>query len=158
VHGIVDPDVYEAGTGLIREQAHLAAAGYVVLSTDLRNSTADLGSAAALGIDLGSTLDVINGVRALQGSRLPNLAEQRIGLVGHSLGGLLSLNTMVAKPTLVDAVVALAPASIDPADNVEYLTAKFGATPTAIVEEYGTLEDNPQFWSAISPRSMVDRV
>lgn len=158
VHGVVDPDVYEPGSGLVREQAHFAAAGYVVLSTDLRSSTADMDSAAALGVDLGSTLDVINGVRALHSSRLPTLDEERIALVGHSLGGLLTLNTMVAKPTLIDAAVVLAPASIDPADNVDYLTSKFGGTPTAIVEEYGTPDDNSQFWSAISPRSMVDRV
>lgn len=158
VHGVVDPEVYVPGSGLVREQAYFASAGYVVLSTDLRNSTAEPDSAAALGIDLGSTRDVINGVRALQASGIPALDEQRIGLLGHSLGGLLTLNTIVTHPTLVDAAVALAPASINPSDNVEYLTSMFGATPTKIIDEYGTPTTNPDFWRALSPRGLVDRV
>ena len=158
VHGVVDPDVYVAGSGLVREQAYFSQVGYVVLSTDLRNSTAPPDSAAALGIDLGSTRDVINGIRALHGSRLPSLDEQRIGLLGHSLGGLLTLNTIVTQPNLVDAAVTIAPASINPSDNVEYLTTRFGATPTKITDEYGTPTTNPEFWRALSPRGMVDRV
>jgi dipeptidyl aminopeptidase/acylaminoacyl peptidase len=158
VHGVVNPDIYLAGSGLVREQAYFARAGYVVLSLDLRNSTAEIDSAAAMGIDLGSTLDVINGIRALQSSRLATLDEQRVALLGHSLGGLLTLNTIVTRPTLVDAAVALAPASIDPSDNVDYLTTLFGSTPARIVDEYGTPADNPEFWRAMSPRSLVDRV
>ncbi|MEX1078974.1 MAG: alpha/beta fold hydrolase [Homoserinimonas sp.] len=158
VHGVVDPDVYVPGSGLVREQAHFARAGYIVLSTDLRNATAEPDSAAALGIDLGSTLDVVNAVRALQASRIPTLDEQRIGLMGHSLGGLLTLNTIVAKPALVEAAVATAPASINPGDNVAYLTSTSGTTPTKVTEEYGTPESNPEFWSEMSPRGLVDRV
>jgi uncharacterized protein len=157
VHGIVNPRTYLPGSGMMREQDYFAREGYVALSLDLRSSTAAPSSAAALGIDLGSTLDVINGVRALQSAELPALDGQRIALLGHSLGGLLVLNTMVARPDLADAVVALAPASTDPGDNVEHLTALFGDTPAAIQAAYGTPEQNPGFWNDISPRSMVDR-
>jgi dipeptidyl aminopeptidase/acylaminoacyl peptidase len=157
VHGVVSPDVFVPGTGLSREQDYFAKSGYVVLNLDLRSSTAEPTSAAALGIDLGSTIDVINGVQALRSAGIPTLDESRIGLLGHSLGGLLALNTIAAKPDLVDAAVALAPASIDPSDNVDYLTALFGGTPAPIVERYGTPADNPQFWRDMSPGSLVEQ-
>jgi dipeptidyl aminopeptidase/acylaminoacyl peptidase len=158
VHGVVNPDVYLAGSGLAREQDYFARAGYVVLSLDLRSSTAEPTSAAALGIDMGSTVDVINGIRALRAAGLPTLDDSRIGLLGHSMGGLLALNVIVSMPELVDAAIALSPASIDPSDNVEYLTALFGGTPAPIVQQYGTAKDNPEFWRDISPGSLVDRV
>src|SRR5690554_4833899 len=100
VHGVVDPEIYEPGTGLVREQAYYANAGYIVLSTDLRNSTAAPDSAEALGVDLGSTLDAINAVRALRASGLVTLDDSRIAILGHSLGGLLTLNTIVTRPEL----------------------------------------------------------
>src|SRR5690606_19519175 len=102
VHGVVDPDVYEPGSGLLREQVYFARAGYIVLSTDLRNSTAAPDSAEALGVDLGSTLDAINAVRALRASGLTSLDDDRVAILGHSLGGLLTLNTIVTQPNLVD--------------------------------------------------------
>lgn len=158
VHGVVDPEIYQPGSGLVREQVYFAQAGYIVLSTDLRNSTAAPDSAEALGVDLGSTLDAINAVRALQASALPELDDGRIAMLGHSLGGLLTLNTLVTRPELVDAAVVVAPASITPSENIDYLTTVFGGTPAHIIEEYGTPETNPQFWRAISPRGLVDRV
>jgi dipeptidyl aminopeptidase/acylaminoacyl peptidase len=158
VHGVVNPAIYLAGSGMQREQAYFSQLGYVVLTLDLRNSTAAPTSAAALGVDLGSTIDVINGIRALRAAGLAGLDGSRIGLLGHSLGGLLALNTMVARPELVDAAVALSPASIDPDENVDYLTAVFGGTPAPIIQQYGTPEDNPKFWRDISPGTLVDRV
>src|SRR5690554_3239801 len=100
VHGVVDPDVYQPGSGLVREQLYFANAGYIVLSTDLRNSTAAPDSAEALGVDLGSTLDAINAVRALRASSLASLDDRRVAILGHSLGGLLTLNTIVTRPEL----------------------------------------------------------
>ena len=158
VHGVVNPARYLAGSGLQREQAYFAQLGYVVLSLDLRSSAAAPTSAAALGVDLGSTLDVINGIRALLSADIASLDESRIGLLGHSLGGLLALNTIVAKPDLVDAAVAISPASIVPSENVDYLTTLFGGTPAPIIQQYGSPEDNPQFWRDISPGTLVDRV
>ena len=158
VHGVVNPNTYLPGSGMVQEQDYFAREGYVALSLDLRSSTAEPTSAAALGIDLGSTLDVINGVRALRSAQLPALDGEQIALFGHSLGGLLVINTMAAKPELVDAVVALAPASTDPRDNVEHLTTLFGGTPAPIFDAYGTPEENPRFWADISPRTLVDRV
>lgn len=157
VHGVVNPHTFVAGSGMVREHDYFVRAGYVALSLDLRSSTAEPVSATALGIDLGSTIDVINGVRALRSADLPQLDERRIGLIGHSLGGLLALNAVVVTPTLVSAAVVLAPASTRPEDNVNHLTTLFGGTPEQIMTAYGSPDENPQFWSDLSPRSLVHR-
>ena len=107
---------------------------------------------------MGSTVDVINGIRALRAASTAVVDETRIGLLGHSMGGLLTMNTIVTRPELADVAVALSPASIDPGENVDYLTALFGGTPAPIIQQYGTPEDNPEFWRDISPGTLLDRV
>ena len=155
-HGLVDPESYADGSGLPREQDYFARAGYVVLSADLRSSNPGTGPVTALSIDMGATLDVINAVRALASANLPDLDDERMALMGHSMGGTLVLNTMVAQPDLIDAVVAIAPASSDAVDNVHHLSLLAGGSSGSVFAQYGSPEDRPEFWADISPRTFAD--
>ncbi len=121
VHGFVDPESYTSGGELQREQDFLARAGYIVLNTDLRGlAGSDPAPEGPPDLEMGATMDVVNAVRALAASGLPGLDGDRIGLLGHSLGGLLVLDVLAAKPGLVDAVVAFAPSSTDRWEDVEH--------------------------------------
>jgi dipeptidyl aminopeptidase/acylaminoacyl peptidase len=147
------------GGELPREQDALARAGYVVLFTDLRGlAGSDPAPSGAPDLDMGSTEDVVNGVRALAGSHLPGLDPERIGLLGHSLGGLLVLRVLVAMPGLVDAVVAFAPSSTDPFENVERYLAPGDPVYQAVIAAHGTPATNPRYWADISPRTFVGDV
>ena len=118
-HGYIDPADYVNGQGLSREQDYLARRGYVVLHTDYRNhagSDADLRN--ELRMRLGYTEDVINAVLALRRSGLP-VDDERIGLLGRSMGGGVTYNVLVAEPGLVDAAVVFAPVSSDAVDNFD---------------------------------------
>ena len=117
-HGYIDPAIYDNGQGMRREQDWLARAGYVVLHTDYRNHgfSADDPSAERK-LRLGYTTDVITAVQALRRTTKVPVDDDRIGLVGRSMGGGVVYNVLAAQPGLVDAAVVFAPVSSRTADN-----------------------------------------
>jgi len=161
-HGYIDPAIYTNGRGLAREQDYLARAGYVVLHTDYRNhAESDDDPTAELKLRLGYTEDVINAVRAVKRSTLPYIDKQRIGLLGRSMGGGVTLNALVVRPGLVDAAVVFAPVSSNTVDNFNrWIRGDPGRGGLAdqIIERYGSPERNPQFWRDVSPRTFFDRI
>jgi dipeptidyl aminopeptidase/acylaminoacyl peptidase len=159
VHGFVDPQSYLSGGELQREQDALARAGYVVLYTDLRGLAGSDGAPdGPPDLEMGMTVDVVNAIRALGASGLPGLDSERIGLLGHSLGGLLVLNVLAAKPGLVDAAVAFAPSNTDRWKDVEQYLTPGDPAYEAITAAYGTPQTNPGYWADVSPDTFVNQV
>jgi len=165
-HGYIPPSVYTSGRGLKREQDYLARHGYVVLHPDYRNyNGSDKDPDNNFKLYIGYTEDVINAVYAIKNSDLKFMDKENIGLLGHSLGGGISLNIMVTKPDLVKAFVLFAPVSSNYRDNFYRWTARHDRIrhahqPTAelIIEKYGSPESNPEFWNNVSPATFIDRV
>jgi len=157
VHGGVSPSDYTTGSELRREQAALAQAGYVVLVTDLRGFAASDRNPSTSDVDMGATQDIVNAARALAGTKALHVDPQRIGLVGHSLGGLQVINAMVAAPPAAQAVVAIAPASTTVWNNVQRFLKPGEPGYAAVVGPHGTQQENPQFWADVSPATMAGR-
>jgi dipeptidyl aminopeptidase/acylaminoacyl peptidase len=160
LHGYIDPDIYVTGQGLMREQDYLARRGYVVLHTDYRNHAgSDDDPSAEPRLRLGYTEDVVNAVLAVKRSRLPVLDGERVGLLGRSMGGGVTYNTLVAQPGLVDAAVVFAPVSSRTADNFNrWIRDDRSELAAQIIDRYGAPEDDPEFWRAASPRSYFGRI
>lgn len=163
-HGYIDPEVYTTGRGLRREQDYLARQGYAVLHTDYRNHAgSDDDPANEVRLRLGYTEDVVNAVLAVRsaGSAIPQLDGERVGLLGRSMGGGVTLNTLVVRPGLVDAAVIYASVSSNAVQNFDTWTrGQPGAEALTdeIVAAYGAPETNPAFWQGVSPVTYFDRV
>jgi dipeptidyl aminopeptidase/acylaminoacyl peptidase len=161
-HGYIDPAVYTNGRGLAREQDYLARRGYVVLHTDYRNhAQSDDDPDSDLRLRLGYTEDVVNAVLAIKGSSLRYLDRERVGLLGRSMGGGVTLNALVVRPGLVDAAVVYAPVSSDAVDNFNRWIrgqAERRRLAERIIGEYGSPQRNPSFWRNVSPVNFFDRV
>ncbi|MET9834162.1 alpha/beta fold hydrolase [Streptomyces sp. NPDC006385] len=159
-HGYIDPDVYTTGRGLPREQDLLARNGYVVLHTDYRNHAgSDDDPDNDVNLRLGYTEDVIAAVHALRAAGRPNVDDERIGLLGRSMGGGVVHNTLVVAPGLVDAAVVFAPVSSRPEENIDQFQRPEGDPVVDEIEAaHGTPEENPEFWRQVSPITYVDRV
>lgn len=165
-HGYINTDYYTNGRGLKREQDYLARQGYAVLHPDYRNhAQSDKDEDANLKLHLGYVEDVINAVYAVKNSDLKTINKEKIGMLGHSLGGGIALSIMVAKPDLVQAYVLFAPMSSDYRDNFYRWIArrrepKYGRPQTMklIIEKYGSPEVNPEFWDNISAKTFLDKV
>ena len=144
-HGYIDPAIYTNGRGLRREQDHRARAGYAVLHTDYRgHAFSDPDPDVDLKLRLGYVEDAVNAVLAVREAGRPEIDAERVGMLGHSMGGGVTLNALVAVPELVDAAVLFAPVS--------------GETAERIVEAYGEPADAPDFWDGVSAIAHLDRV
>ena len=89
--------------------------------------------------------------------------DDRIGLVGRSMGGGVVYNVLVAQPGLVDAAVVFAPVSsrtsgqlrpVDPRRPRPQRARRTGSSCAATASR----GDNPRFWREVSPRPYFDRV
>ncbi len=56
-------------------------------------------------------VDAINAVKAVKSSKLSFLDRDRVGMMGRSMGGNVTMNALVAQPDLVDAAVLYATTS-----------------------------------------------
>lgn len=158
-HGYIDPAIYTNGRGLKREQDYLASRGYVVIHPDYRNhASSSKVEDNHLSLRLGYTEDVINAVYAVKESNLRFLDKNNIGMLGHSMGGGITLNIITAKPDLVKATVLFAPVSADYRDNFNKWTRDREDEASDIISAYGEFEDNQAFWDEISPINYLDRI
>jgi dipeptidyl aminopeptidase/acylaminoacyl peptidase len=113
---------------------------------------------ADVNFRLGYVEDVINAVEAVKKSDLPTIDKENIGMLGHSMGGGVTLNTLVIKPGLVKAAGLYAAVSGNQRDNFNRWTVTRPETAERITELYGTPETNKKFWDEISAINYLDRV
>ncbi|MBC9734873.1 alpha/beta hydrolase family protein [Nocardioides marmotae] len=157
-HGYIDPAVYTLGRGLSREQEWLAAAGFVVLHTDYRGHA---GSDPVGDVDresrLAYTRDAIGAVKTLE--QEPYVDDDRLAMLGRSMGGGVTLNALVAEPGLVDAAVVFASVSSRFVDNIRQFTEPNRPEELArYYDRFGTPEESPRFYRDLSSRTFFDRV
>lgn len=162
LHGYIDEDVYVTGQGYRREQDSLARNGYVAFHVDYRNHAgSDDDPDNAVDLRLGYARDTIAAVEAVQGSSLPFLDGERIGLIGRSMGGGVAFNALVARPGLVDAAVTYASVSTDAVDNYNrWIRFADGRQQLvrAIDARHGSPQAAPDFWTGVSSRTYFDRI
>jgi dipeptidyl aminopeptidase/acylaminoacyl peptidase len=160
-HGYINPQTYFPGQGMPREHDYLARQGFVVLHTDYRgHATSANDSNVDYELRLPYTVDTINAVVAVKASKLRFLDRNRVGWLGRSMGGSVTLNALVAKPGLVDAAVIYASTSSLAADNWRQFNRdnEDQRVNRRIARTYGLPDRSPQFWRAASPRDYFDRV
>ena len=157
-HGYIDPAYYVTGQGLAREQDALARAGYVVLHTDYRGHAA---SAPVRPLEretrIAYTRDAINAVAALR--RMPQVDDDRLAMLGRSMGGGVTMNALVAQPGLVDAAVLYASVSSRAIENVRHFTEESRPEAAqALYDELGSPQRAPDVWRGLSARSYFGRI
>ena len=161
-HGHIDTKIYTNGRGLKREQDYLARRGFAVLHSDYRNhADSSEDPEADVNFRLGYVEDVINAIYGVKNSNAPqlnNVDKNNIGMLGHSMGGGVTLGVLVAKPDLVKAAVLFAPVSGDVRDNFKRWITRRPETAHRIMEKYGLPEANPDFWDNVSPKTFYEKI
>ena len=159
-HGYIAPSVYTVGRGLKREQDYLARHGFAVLHTDYRNyGESDPSPMTELVYDgsLEFAMDSANAILAMRAAKLPTIDTEHIGMLGHSLGGGVTLAVLAGRTDLVDAAVLYAPVNADVWENfMKWRVMREEGDRT--VDDYGTMETNPTHWKNLSPKTFLSSV
>lgn len=159
-HGYIAPSVYTQGRGLKREQDYMARHGFAVLHTDYRGHAGSDPSPDTREIyDAGFeyAMDSMNAILALRDAKLPSIDTTRIGMLGHSLGGGVTLNVLTSHPELVTAAVLYAPVHSDAWENfVRWRRERPEGDRTIAV--LGSREEHPDLWDHLSSLSRLQKI
>jgi uncharacterized protein len=162
-HGYIPPQQYRTTERYVAYVDRLARSGYIVFRSDYRGHGISEGVATGAYGHPGYTVDVLNAVGALK--QFSQADPERIGMWGHSMGGYLTLRSMVISPDIKAGVIwAGVVASYE--DLMSRWRVVSGPSPTpnpdgprrwrtAWIEDYGTIEQNPEFWYSISANSYL---
>jgi dipeptidyl aminopeptidase/acylaminoacyl peptidase len=155
-HGYLRPVEYKPGFDSWHIADWLAQQEYITIMPDYRHyGGSDSGPNP---FRIGYAIDVMNLIA--QVDTLPQASPEQIGIIGHSMGGEISMWPMILSDE-VDAVVLYSSMSGDVARNWEHRWRYWpfqreAMEATALV--YGTPEDSPEGYADISPINYLDRV
>ena len=159
-HGYIAPSIYTNGRGLKREQDYLARQGFAVLHTDYRGHAFSDESPMVEKVYDGSleyALDSLNAIHAVRAAALPQIDAKRVGMMGHSLGGGVTLAVATAHPEMIDAIVLYAPVHGDVWENFTRWRAEREEGDRTI-EQFGTREEHPETWDQLSPQTFLSNI
>jgi len=162
-HGYIPPDQYRTTERYVAYVDSLARHGYVVFRIDYRGHDRSEGVAAGAYGDPGYTVDVLNAVSSIK--KFPQVDPQRLGMWGHSMGGFLTLRAMVISRDIKAGVIWSGVVASYP-DLLTRWRRDSGQSPTpnppngrrwrtVWIEQYGSPEENPDFWNSISANSYL---
>jgi len=161
-HGYIPPNVYRTTERYINYVDRIARAGYVLYRIDYRGHDRSEGEANGAYGNPDYTIDVLNAVASLK--KHPQVNPDKIGMWGHSMGGYLTLRSMVITDDVKVGVIWAGVVASYP-DLIYNWRRRGPFTPspssrgrgwrTRWIETYGTPEENPEFWAAVSSNSYV---
>jgi len=164
-HGYIPPDVYVTTERYVAYVDLIARNGYIVFRSDYRGHDRSEGEARGAYSNPDYTIDVLNAVASMK--RNTDADPNRIGMWGHSMGGYITLRSMVITDDIKAGVVwaGVVGSYEDLLYNWRRGTASspdsqprpgsWRATYTGL---YGTPEENPEFWNSISANSYLSEI
>ena len=161
-HGYIPPDVYRTTERYVAYVDLIARSGYIVFRSDYRGHDQSEGEASGAYSSPDYTVDVLNAVASMK--RYPDADPNRIGMWGHSMGGYITLRSMViSKDIKVGVIWAGVVASYQDMLTRWRRGPGSAITPTpnprswrlSLINQYGSPEENPGFWNSISANSYL---
>lgn len=161
-HGFIPPDVYRTTERYIAYVDLIARSGYIVFRSDYRGHDRSEGEPGGAYSNPGYTVDVLNAVASMK--RYPDADPDRIGMWGHSMGGYITLRSMVITRDIKAGVIWAGVVASYPDLLRRWRRGPGGAvTPTpnprswrfSLANQFGSPEANPEFWNSISANSYL---
>ena len=158
-HGYIPPGVYRTTERYIAYVDQIARSGYIVFKSDYRGHDRSEGAAGGVYTQPNYSIDVLNAVASVK--RYPDADPNRIGMWGHSMGGYITLRSMVVTDDIKVGVIwggVVAPypdlfTRWNPGGN--YTTPAPGSWVYSLQQAYGSVETNPAFWKSISANGYI---
>ncbi|MEK7070726.1 MAG: alpha/beta fold hydrolase [Patescibacteria group bacterium] len=165
-HGYIPPQQYETTERYVAYVDSFARNGYVVLKPDYRGHGNSEGEASGGYGSPNYTIDVLNAVSSLK--RHKSVDPNRLGMWGHSMGGHITLRSMVVTKDIKAGVIWAGVVASYPDLLTNWRRGSF-PPPTSIpqralswrqlfYEKYGSPSANPTFWNEISPNNFLSDI
>jgi dienelactone hydrolase len=166
-HGYIPPAQYRTTERYVAYVDGFASSGYIVFRPDYRGHDRSEGAPTGAYGSPDYVIDVLNAAGALK--RYPDADPQRIGMWGHSMGGWITLRAMVVDPDIQAGVIwgGVVGAYEDlltgwrrgnrPAPTPDpTATSARGRWRNSLTSQFGSPEENPEFWRSLSPNYFLD--
>lgn len=164
-HGFIPPDVYVTTERYVAYVDLIARNGYIVFRSDYRGHGNSEGEAGGAYSNPNYTVDVLNAVASMK--RYPDADPNRIGMWGHSMGGYITLRSMVITNDIKAGVIWAGVVGSYEDLLFNWRRGNGGSVPptprpgswrTSLVEIYGSPQENPEFWNSISANSYLTEI
>lgn len=164
-HGFIQPSEYRTTERYIAYTDAFSRNGYIVFRSDYRGHGNSEGNAAGGYGSNDYTIDVLNAVSSIK--KYPGADINRIGMWGHSMGGHITLRSMVVSPDIKAGVIwaGVVGSYPDLLNNWRRGNSTPRPQPSpltgsrrwrqALIEEFGKPEQNPTFWNSISSTTFI---
>jgi dienelactone hydrolase len=162
-HGYIPPEQYRTTERYVAYMDGFARNGYIVFKPDYRGHDKSEGDAAGGYGSPDYTIDVLNALASIK--QYPSVDPNRIGMWGHSMGGSITLRSMVISKDIKAGVIWSGVVASYP-DMLANWHRRPGSIPATVpqrarrwrddfLQQYGSPEQNPAFWASISPNSYL---
>lgn len=162
-HGYVPPAEYRTTERYIAYTDAFSRNGYIVFRSDYRGHGSSEGTASGGYGSNNYTIDILNALSSVK--KYKDADPDRIGMWGHSMGGFITLRSMVVTKDIKAGVIWAGVVASYP-DLINNWRRGTFTPPTTIptralgwrnqlIEKYGTPEENPEFWNSISANSYL---
>lgn len=161
-HGFIPPDVYVTTERYVAYVDLIARNGYIVFRSDYRGHGNSEGVAGGAYSRPDYTVDVLNAVASMK--RYADADPNRIGMWGHSMGGYITLRSMVITDDIKAGVIWAGVVGSYPDLLTRWRrgtgssipsTPRPGSWRTTLMDTFGSPEENPEFWNSISANSYL---
>jgi uncharacterized protein len=153
-HGYIPPNVYRTTERYIAYVDQIARSGYIVFRSDYRGHDRSEGQPGGIYTGPNYTIDVLNATASMK--RYPEADPNRIGMWGHSMGGYITLRSMVTSSDIKAGVIWAGVVAPYPELFTRWnasaisIPAAPGSWIYSLEQSYGSVETNPVFWKSIS--------
>ncbi len=169
-HGYIPPEEYRTTERYTAYFAGLASNGYVVFKPDYRGHGDSEGQPTGAYFSNAYITDVLNALESVK--KLPEVNSKKIGMWGHSLGGFLTLRSMViSKDIKVGVIWGGVVGSYEDMSKEWWAKRRVPSfTPSSrelqsnrpsrqkFIEEFGEPSASSEFWRAISSTTYLQDV
>jgi len=170
-HGYIQPEQYRTTEKYIAYTDAFSRNGYILFRSDYRGHGNSEGKPEGAYYSPAYTIDILNAVSSIK--KYKDADPKKIGMWGHSMGGMITLRSMVTTKDIKAGVIwAGVVASYEDLSNnwrhpdlnprpfvpSEREQAARRPGRQQLINKYGSFEKNPEFWKSIAAISFVNEI